>query len=196
MSRMTQSAFAKMVGVSRAAIAWQIKAGNLSLVNGKIDTDDPVVSNYIALKASEKPKPQASQNKAPRRSTSVPSSSVAVSPADDITGGLSKHEWETRRAAAATQNTQLKNAQLEGRLVAREVIERGFFIPVETMFNRLLREGAKTIAAKVLPLVKSGAPVEDVEVEVRKRLTAFIRPAKEEMKRAIRLLDEKRCAKT
>ena len=194
MSRMTQSAFAKMVGVSRAAIAWQIKTGKLPLVNGKIDTDDPVVANYIALKASEKPKPQTSPNKAPRSSTSVPS--VIVSPMDDITEGLSKHQWDTRRAAAATQNTQLKNAQLEGRLVAREVIERGFFIPVETMFNRLLREGAKTIAAKVLPLVKSGAPVEDVEAEVRKRLTAFIRPAKEEMKRAIRLLDEKRCAKT
>ena len=162
-----------MVGVSRQAISWQIKAGKLPVSKGKIDTDNPAVAEYIAVKSA----PTAVVDR------HEPSSSVAE---DDGINGMSKQYWDTRRAAADARYKELKNATEEGRLVAREVMIRGVWNPLETFLVRILTDGAKTVAATIYPLVLAGATKEETEISVRKELESFVKPLKDTIKRAVK----------
>jgi len=162
-----------MVGVSRQAISWQIKAGKLPVSKGKVDTDNPAVAEYIAVKSA----PTAIVDRP------EPSSSVAE---DDGINGMSKHYWDTRRAAADARYKELKNATEEGRLVAREVMIRGVWNPLETFLVRILTDGAKTVAATIHPLVLAGATKEETEISIRKELESFVKPLKDRIKRAVK----------
>jgi hypothetical protein len=173
MSLVSVSELARMVGVSRQAISWQIKAGKLPVTKGKINTDNPAVAEYIASKSE------------PKTVAYKPDASFSVSDDDGI-NGMSKHYWDTRRAAADARYKELKNATEEGRLVAREVMIRGVWNPLETFLVRILTDGAKTVAATIHPLVLAGATKEETEISVRKELESFVKPLKDTIKRAVK----------
>jgi hypothetical protein len=102
---------------------------------------------------------------------------------------MSRRDLEMKKLAADAQYRELKNAQMEGQLVAREAMLRGVWGPLETFLVRLLSDGAKTIAARVYPIGRAGGTIEDAEIEVRQQLTSMIRPLKDKIRRALKIQD-------
>lgn len=194
MSIVSKSDFSKLAGVSKSTVSKLIARGRIPEADGGIDMDAPEVKSYLEFRG-RKSAPVTPSN-SPQSKTKKRKSALKKKPEpppdtqenDELTAGMkSKTALEIQKLAAQARHLELKNAQIEGRLIAREVVKSGIFVPIETMFVRLLSEGSKTIAAKVHPLIKGGAPVEEVEAEIRKRLTAFIRPAKAAMKKALKV---------
>lgn len=81
---------------------------------------------------------------------------------------------------------RLKNAQTRGELVNRELIRTGVIEPFDTAFNKLLTDGAKTIARRVTAMSGAGRPVEDCEAFVADQISSFIRPAKAKIIRTLK----------
>lgn len=81
---------------------------------------------------------------------------------------------------------RLRNAQTRGELVNRELIKRGVIEPFDTAFNKLLTDGAKTIARRVSAMTGAGRPVEDCENFVADQISSFIRPAKAKIIRTLK----------
>ena len=112
-----------------------------------------------------------------------------------ISAAMGELELKRRKLAAQAQQLELKNAQIEGRLVAREVMVRGVWNPLDTFLVRLLTDGAKTITSTAYALVRSsleaeargeeGVPREQVEVAVRKELSSLAKPLKRDIKKAL-----------
>jgi len=96
-------------------------------------------------------------------------------------------DWlKATREIERVHEARLKNQEKEGTLVHRELVKSGILDPIETLYSQILRDGAKTIAVKVMNLMEAGEPVEICEKAIRKELTSFIRPAKAKMERAIK----------
>jgi hypothetical protein len=194
MSIISKGDFSKLAGISKSTVSKLIARGRIPETDGGIDVSTPEVKSYLEFRnrKSEPATPSTSPQSKPKNRKSTPKKKPEPLPEaqddDEITAGMkSKTALEIQKLAAQARHLELKNGQIERRLVAREVVKNGIFVPIETMFVRLLSEGSKTIAAKVHPMIKGGAPVEEIEEEVRKRLTAFIRPAKAAMKKALQV---------
>lgn len=165
----TQKEFAEMVGVSKQAIGKLIRKGNIPVDDRRrIDTEDEICQRYLKKKAA-----------APGFKPRTPP------PEDDLPPD--RTQLELRKLAADAQYRELKNAQMEGRLVAREAVISGVWNPIETFLVRILSDGAKTISKTVFHLVKSNGTREEVELAIRDELTSFIVPMKESIQKALKL---------
>lgn len=78
---------------------------------------------------------------------------------------------------------QLANAETEGELIHRDLVEKVIFGNIETMTVRLLTDGSKTIARKVFEMAKAGRTVEECERFVADQITSFVAPMKDKMKK-------------
>ena len=81
---------------------------------------------------------------------------------------------------------RLKNAQTRKELVNIKLVKNGVVEHFETMFNKLLTDGAKTIARRVTSMHGAGRSVEDCETFVADQVSSFIKPAKAKIARALR----------
>ena len=81
---------------------------------------------------------------------------------------------------------RLKNAQTRGELVSIKLVKTGVIEHFEIAFNKLLTDGAKTIARRVTSMHGAGRPVEDCEKFVADQVSSFIKPAKAKIARALR----------
>lgn len=81
---------------------------------------------------------------------------------------------------------RLKNAQTRGELVNRSLVKLGVIEPFDTAFNKLLTDGAKTIARRVTAMSGAGRSVEDCEAFVADQISSFIKPAKAKIARALK----------
>jgi len=81
---------------------------------------------------------------------------------------------------------RLKNAQTRGELVNRDLVKLGVIEPFDTAFNKLLTDGAKTIARRVCAMNGAGRSVADCETFVADQISSFIRPAKAKINRALK----------
>ena len=81
---------------------------------------------------------------------------------------------------------RLKNAQVEGELVSRAVIKNGVIDHINVAHQRMLTDGAKSIATRAMTLVHSGDDVQAVQDMVADQLGSFIRPAKSKMTRTLK----------
>jgi hypothetical protein len=177
--------FAELAGISPSAVSKLIARGRLPVSGGGIDTDDNDVQSYLAKKGIN-PGAKPKKTKRPsRKGRGRPTPPDDV----DISGLVDKDTLTRRKLAAQAQQIELKNAQIEGRLVAREVMIRGVWNPLETFLVRILTDGAKTMASTVYPLAKSGGTREEIEVAIRSELTSFIGPLKDSIQRALKLQD-------
>lgn len=174
--------FADLAGVSQPAISKLIRKGSIPVTSGKkIDIEDLTVKAYLKTKgidlSAPKPKP-------PNRPPPANQGGRPRSPGRDERDNL-----ELKKLAADTQFREVRTAQMEGRLVAREAMVSGVWNPLETFLTRLLSDGAKTIAAKVYPIGRSGGTVEEAESEVKKQMTTLIGPLRRSIQRALKLED-------
>lgn len=204
----TQKEFAEMAGVSPPAISKLIRHGKIPVTERKrIDLDAPECVAYLKSKGTAtdgEPAPQAKERPPNEPSTGraammakrkkspggAPSKKTGVKPGkpgvtkSDV---MIRRDLEMQKLASEVQYRELKNAQMEGRLVAREVMIAGVWNPLETFLVRILSDGAKTMSKAIVPIVKSGGSREEVEVAIRQELTSFILPLKESIQRALKI---------
>jgi len=83
--------------------------------------------------------------------------------------------------------SRLKNAETEGKLVSRELVETGIIDPVQTAHTLLLSDGARTAAARSYSMAKAGDSVEDIRIMLEDLFSGHIKAAKQKMSRAMRL---------
>lgn len=179
-----KSQLAKIAKVSPAAITKAVKSGRLVVVkNNKIDQDAPATIEFIS--AALQRQRQGYQEPPESRAAGAGRKPKPYDPSDP-----SKDSLEKKKLAADIQGRELRNAQLEGRLVARELMIRGVWNPLETFLVRILSDGAKTMAATVHPLVKAGGSREEIEVAIRNELSSFIVPLKESIQKALKLEED------
>ena len=81
---------------------------------------------------------------------------------------------------------RLKNAQTRGELVSITLVKTGVIEHFEIAFNKLLTDGAKTIARRITAMNGAGKSVEDCEAFVADQVSSFIKPAKAKIARALR----------
>jgi hypothetical protein len=80
---------------------------------------------------------------------------------------------------------RLKNAQTEGILVARELVQIGVIDVVDTAMRKLLAAGCKKIARSAHTMSKAGETLEDIETEVRDEIGQYVKNIKVKSKRAL-----------
>jgi hypothetical protein len=84
------------------------------------------------------------------------------------------------------QASKLKNADTEGHLVSRDLVQRGVLNQLDNMLKRLLTDGSRTIAKQVHTMALAQRSVEDCEAFVNERLSSFSRSTKARMVKALR----------
>lgn len=81
---------------------------------------------------------------------------------------------------------RLKNSEKAGELVSRMIIKRNVIDVIDGAFNRMLSDGAKSIAAESVAMSLAGMTTQEVEEMVEKKLSSFIRPTKSKIARGLR----------
>jgi hypothetical protein len=147
MNLTTQSALARLVGVSRQAIYDAIKNEHIPHVEQnrkkKIDLDDPRIQNYIKgnpqrnRKKEEKPKTEpkkgSKKKKEPAEKKSKPDikeslelkGEVDLSEVDDL-NTLSKYDLERYQKMVVIEKEKIKIAKDRGELIDRDLVVRIF----------------------------------------------------------------------
>jgi phage terminase Nu1 subunit (DNA packaging protein) len=200
MKSVTKKEFADLAGVSKAAISQMVKAGRIPVTSdGRIDVDLPECRDYlgkkgVTLPSPSPPHPSVDEKPSGRAAMFARRSRKKLSekPTENKTGKtvsevMTRRDMEFKKLAAQTQNLELKNAHAEGRLVSRDAMVRGVFNPLETFLVRLLTDGAKTLAAKVYPVGKSGGTIEEAEIEARLQLTTLVKPLRAKMRKSLKM---------
>jgi hypothetical protein len=215
MGIVSKNDFSKIYRLTRSAVTMATKRGVITEKDGGIDLDDERTQAYIKKRLKRKGVVKngvkigsiSTQSSADEIDDGIPDKlkSTPKPPPqpptereyndEEISSAMNKLTLERRKLAAQAQQLELKNAQIEGRLVAREVMIRGVWNPLETFLVRLQTDGAKTITSTAYALIRSGieaelrgekgVPREDVEVAVRGELSSLIKPLKRDIKKAL-----------
>ena len=86
----------------------------------------------------------------------------------------------------AINEKRLKNAATKGELISRELVSVGVIGVFNAAHLRLLKDGAKSIAAGVISKHSTGAELSEVEAYVSDILGSFIKPVKSKISRALK----------
>lgn len=86
----------------------------------------------------------------------------------------------------AINEKRLKNAQTKGELISRELVKNGVIDTFNAAHLRLLKDGAKSIAAGVISKHSGGAELSECEAYVSDILGSFIKPVKGKIKRVLK----------
>jgi hypothetical protein len=179
----TSTAFARQCGVSKQAISKAIRTGLIEPTDdGLIDTDHPSAVYYAETQASRPPGKRAGgrpprsgvvREEAPTRR--LPGTPGVVRP---MGTAYSKQELEVERIKQQVIHLRLKNQVATESLVSKDLVVKYVFQPVSTAHMRILTDGVRAMSAQIVPMVQSGASLEDVEKHMRKALGNFFRAAK------------------
>ena len=83
------------------------------------------------------------------------------------------------------QGRRLKNAQMVGILISRDLVKVGVIEPFDEAHRRMMSDGASTIVVRVLAMAASGKSDTEMEGFVKDQVASFIKPAKQQIKRAL-----------
>ena len=86
----------------------------------------------------------------------------------------------------AINEKRLKNATTKGELISRNLVKVGVIDVFNSAHLRLLKDGAKTIAAGVISKQATGAELSEIEAFVSDILGSFIKPIKNKVRRALK----------
>jgi hypothetical protein len=212
MSRpVSRSEFARKAGVSPAAVTkWCKNAGSAACVGARVDLEHDVARQYLtdhgvdpdealtdAAEAAE-----SDEHDGP--STDEDPNSLRISCSSDRDfdeyGDLTLRElidkygtvtgvsdWlDSMKKIVDIHEKNLKNAEREGQLIPRELVQVHVFGAIESANRRLLSDAAKTIAHELYPMARRGDPVEAAEKKVRELIGKIITPVKVTAARVLR----------
>ncbi len=86
----------------------------------------------------------------------------------------------------AINEKRLKNATTKGTLISRDLVKFGVIDTFNAAHLRLMKDGAKSIAAGVVSKHSSGAELSEVEAFVSDILGSFIKPIKSKITRVLK----------
>lgn len=81
---------------------------------------------------------------------------------------------------------RLKNAAAEGKLISRNLVEKGVIDTFNSAHLRLLKDGAKSIAAGVISKHAGGSELAEIELFITDILGSFIKPVKSKVVRILK----------
>lgn len=224
----SRSAFARLAGVSPAAITKACKSSLAgSCIGKRIDLESTEAQTYLqkrgidptghrpkaTKKPSKTPKPRPSSTateddspakpKRKRRPREVDDRSIAIDvDFEEIEAyahlSLSElvakfgtvtsfKDWlDARKKISDIREKDLRNDELEGRLISRELVRTHVIGAIEAGNRRLLTDSPKTIARRLYALVNSGASAEEAEKTVREIISSQLKPVAATAARVLR----------
>lgn len=146
----TQAEYARRRGVSRAAVTQAVKAGRITLIDGKVD---PEVADIQWARNTD----AAQQRGAAAQASMSTSSSAAIAPRTGSRGGSEKgdegggadlHDARARREQALAELAELELAEKRGELVSVAEVEKA-------LVSKILgvRDSLDTLADRLSPLL-------------------------------------------
>lgn len=98
--------------------------------------------------------------------------------------GYRFHDWlKALKEIEAVNEKRIKNAVSMGRLVSRDLVERGVIDQFNSAHVRLMTDGAKAITAAVVAKHEAGISLQEIEAHVSDVVGSFIRPVKNKIER-------------
>ena len=202
MELITKADFARRAGVSRQMVGKMCKPdGRLydSISAGKIDIDSQPVRDYSNDKNVDLSNPRIDARRTPvppPHETSMPSADTPVENFEamtlvelcDVFGTDERFkQWLIgRKAIVSIKSSELKIDEARGRLISRKLVEVGVIDTFNSAHLRLLKDGAKSIAAGVVSKHSAGAELSEIEAFVSDVLGSFIRPIKGKVVRVLK----------
>lgn len=207
----SRSEFARKAGVSPAAVTkWCKNAGVEACLGSRVDlehdaarqylTDHGVDPDDVTTEADE----GTESDSADRPEHDEDPNRLRISCASDADfdeyGDLTLRELIDRHGTVTgvgdwldamkkivdIHEKNLKNAEREGQLIPRELVQVHVFGAIESANRRLLSDAAKTIAHELYPMARRGDPVEAAEKKVRELIGKIITPVKVTAARVLR----------
>lgn len=198
----SRSEFAKLAGVSPGAVTKACKKNLAPATIGKrIDCGHPAAVKYLQRSDGTTTANgwtahnEAKKTKALEKleASGINYSKMSLSQAVTAFGtniGFSDF-LRARKLIEDINEKRLKNAQTRGELVSRELVKTGLIDPINSAMQRLLTDGAKTMARRVTEMNIAGRAVEDCEKFIVDQISAFIRAAKSDCKKRLQKNDGK-----
>ena len=81
---------------------------------------------------------------------------------------------------------KLKNQVTEGSLISRDFVDKYVFGFLDSIFNRLLQDSPRTIAAEVVELVEAGESLEEIQLRVLNNISQQIKHCKTKIKKVLK----------
>lgn len=81
---------------------------------------------------------------------------------------------------------RLKNAQTRGELVHRDLIKRGVIEPIDSIFIKILSDGAKALSVRIPALHESGQTPGEIEKFISDHIGKFIKPVKSKISKLLK----------
>lgn len=168
---MTQAEYAKHRGCSGVSVHKAVKAGRISLINGKID---PVVADLqwqANTRARISNAPTTSQISQAQRLTSGSEARTSVAAGTSAPDDTNDDYWKNRarREAAEASIAEMKQAEMAGNLVRIDAMKSAWASKVSAVRDALLQ-----IPARVAPVLAAESDmdriVEVLEDDLRKAL--------------------------
>ena len=203
----TQAELARRAGRSRAAVSKALLRSNLQLakVGNKIDASHPEAIKFVerGIEADIKKNPHnhrdvvspytPTDEQIERTLSTLPADirKLAHMPLNQLIEmfGTDKSMTEFLKAVKDIESIhkiRLETAEKESRLVTRRLVGLVFDM-YDTMFKRLLSDGARTIARKCYAMAHAGQSELDLEEYVIGRLSKFIKNTKAKATKALRV---------
>lgn len=86
---------------------------------------------------------------------------------------------------------RIKNAKTSGELISRHLVKIGMLDPIASSHTKLLLDGSKTIAKRVIAKYDAGSTIQELEKFVSEQIGSFFKPMKQKIKRTLASLDDK-----
>lgn len=195
----SSSELARLLDVTRQAISAAVRSGSLApaAVGKRIDAEHPAVREYLQRHGlSEDAIDSFVDATAPVRGPGVESEEGDFADYAKMTfeeiferfGTLERFQnhLDAYKVFEQVIGQRLKNEELSGKLISRELVQIHVFGALESFSQRLLRDFPKTITRQLYAAAKNGTPVEESEKLVRKAVSSHLEPAKKTAERALR----------
>ncbi len=187
------------IGTERATAIWEMLKVTHSIPNEPSSPDEPVSMSAITMAGKESTRPVRRVLSAPTKRelglVEIPADIVQyldMSLREIVTlhGSLSAFsEWlKATKTIEDINAKRLQNATTTGKVVSRENVRRGIIVPIEAAHVKLLRDGCKTMARRVVAMVQGGRGVGDIEGFLTDQVRSFIKPVKAQVARTMREL--------
>lgn len=187
------------IGAERATAIFELLKVTKSIPEQSVELDKPVSMPAVTRSGKESVRPVRRVLSAPTRDEAglveIPADIVQyidMSLREIVTlhGSLPGFvDWlKATKTIEEINEKRLKNAITTGEVVSRENVHRGIVVPIEAAHVKLLRDGCKTMARRVVAMVEGGRGVVDIEAFLADQVASFIRPVKAQVTRAMRVM--------
>lgn len=177
---LSQGEFAKIAGVSQQGISKAVKAGKITFVGGKVDTEGAETIEYLRqrseVKAGHRQEPNRRPAPRPVQQNPEPEETDSNMPAPPPRG--SKAYFDLALMRERVLSARMKNALQVGELILRDTFERGIWSPINACWVQMLSDVPKSLSVQVASAVKAGAEVVEIEGMIRKAMSSAINAAR------------------